>query len=116
MQLANSMVEDPYQTRLEEFVDPNEGPKSLSSFEERSRAMQTGGARRELALQNTGDMSKIGPTFPYYPGLETLFPEPQPEPKSLNEKIEDRRRKRLLDQYTTTTPPSKNDGGPAPAA
>jgi len=116
MQLANSMVEDPYQTRLEEFVDPNEGPKSLSSLEERSRAMQTGGARRELALQNTGDMSKIGPTFPYYPGLETLFPEPQPEPKSLNEKIEDRRRKRLLDQYITTTPPSKNDGGPAPGA
>lgn len=116
MQLANSMVEDPYQTRLEEFVDPNEGRESLSSFEERGRAMQTGGARRELALQNTGDMDNIGPTFPYYPGLETLFPEPQPEPKSLNEEIKDRRRKRLLDQYTTTTPPSKNDGGPAPAA
>ena len=74
MQLANSMVEDPYQTRLDEFVDPNEDVDSLSSFDERLRAMETGKARRGLALQNTGDMSKIGPTFPYYPGLETRFP------------------------------------------
>mgnify|MGYP003110784291 CR=1 FL=1 len=110
MQLANSMVEDPYQTRLEEFVDPNQGPESLSSFEERLRAMETGKARRELALQNTGDMSKIGPTFPFNPNLKTLFPprappapkvEPPPQPYV------------PMNQYTDTA--STRDG-PAPAA
>jgi len=110
MQLANSMVEDPYQTRLDEFVDPNEGPESLSSFDERLRAMETGKARRELALQNTGDMSKIGPTFPYYPGLETLFPPPAPPAP----KVEPPPQPYVpMNQYTDT---ASIRGGPAPGA
>lgn len=107
MQLANSMVEDPYQTRLDEFVDPNEGPESLSSFGERARAMDIGSARRELALQNTGDMSKIGPTFPFYPGLETLFPPPAP-------KVEPPPQPYVpMNQYTKT---ASARGGPAAGA
>ena len=105
MQLANSMVEDPYQTRLDEFVDPNEGPESLSSFDERVRAMETGKARRELALQNTGDMSKIGSTFPYYPGLETLFPPPAPKveaPQYNPLDVDEIERLKLLGLYTDT--------------
>ena len=118
MQLANSIVEDPYQTRIDEFVDPNEGPESLSSFDERVRAMKLGQTRREVALQNTGDMDKIGPTFPYYPGLETLFPPPQPQveaPQYNPLDVDERRRLRLLGLYTDTDY-SENGGGPAPAA
>jgi len=109
MQLANSMVEDPYQTRLEEFVDPNEGPESLSSFDERSKAMHMGQARRDLGLQNTGDGYKdnIGPTFPFYPGLETLFPPPAP-------KVEPPPRSYVpMNQYTST---ASTRGGPAAGA
>ena len=109
MQLANSMVEDPYQTRLDEFVDPNEGPESLSSFDERLRAMHTGRARRELALQNTGDMDNIGPTFPYYPGLETLFPPPAPKVEPPPQPYAPMK----LNQYTKT---ASTRGGPAPGA
>jgi len=118
MQLANSIVEDPYQTRIDEFVDPNEEVESLSSFDERARAMKLGQARREVALQNTGDMDKIGPTFPYYPGLETLFPPPRPQveaPQYNPLDVDERRRLRLLGLYTDTDY-SENGGGPAPAA
>jgi len=114
MQFANSMVEDPYQTKLNEFVDPF---GSQSSLREQAIADLIGRDRRDLIERQTGNTDVDAThTYPSYPGLETLFPEPQPEPKPLNEQIKDRRRKRLLGLYTNTTPPSKNGGGPAPAA
>ena len=63
-------------------------------------------------------MSKIGPTFPYYPGLETLFPPPRPQveaPQYVPLDIDERRRLRLLGLYTDTDY-SENGDDPAPAA
>ena len=98
MQFANSMVEDPYQTKLDEFVNPN-----ADEGRERAEAARIGIDRRKLIERQTGN-TDVGAThtYPSYPGLETLFPEPQPEPKPLNEQIKDRRRKRLLGLYTDT--------------
>jgi len=98
MQFANSMVEDPYQTKLDEFVNPN-----ADEGRERAEAARIGIDRRKLIERQTGN-TDVGAThtYPSYPGLETLFPEPQPEPQPLNEEIKDRRRKRLLGLYTDT--------------
>ena len=108
MQFANSMVEDPYQTKLNEFVDPNTESGSQSSLREQAIAGQIGMDRRKLIERQTGN-ADVGAThtYPGYPGLETLFPPPAP-------KVEPPPQPYVpMNQYTKT---ASTRGGPAAGA